>query len=162
LHLLNSDRRNKLKLISAGVKLFKQNKAKDEEGVSNSQYRICQDGLQYIIPFITKRLYLCDLEFFINILTNSEIKIADIKDEELLNYLSSLTSGCIIFIAVKNKKSISEISKMSYNEYTAYLKENYLDSICGFKSAFRLISQISKDHQHVFNLKYNIPEKTKK
>lgn len=73
---------------------------------------------------------------------------------QLKEHLSLLKSGCVILIASK-----SEIDYKIINDdklFMEFLKENYIDSLCCYTSAVRLSSMINEEHQHVFNLKYNI------
>lgn len=159
LNLFNSDKRNQFKLISAGVKLFSLNKSKKEDGTVYCRYRVCQDGLVYLIPFMTRRIYFVDESFFIKVLKQPDIKQADIDDVEFKNYLEKLDSGCVVLVSVKVKPEREDIENIEYNKYLAYLRENYIDSICCYKSEVRICTQISKEHQHVFNLKYGLEQK---
>ena len=154
LNVLNSDKRNQLKLITFGVKIFALNKRKVDEDFC--QYRLCQDGLIYLIPFITKRIFFCDQDFLIKILKEVDIKITDLEDIEMRENLEKTTTGCIILVNVKNKPQYSDITKYDYDNYITYLRDNYVDSLCCYVSSYRVSSMINKEHQFVFNLKYNI------
>lgn len=156
-HLIASDTRNKLKLINQGVKLFVHNKKKNlDNNPDYCEYRICQDGLMYAIPFMTRRVFFCQEPTFVKLLKEAEIKLEDLPDQELRVQLSSASSGCIVLICVKNKPDF----QLGYEEkyYIPYLKENYVESLCCYTSAVRITSMINKEHQHVFNLKFNIQD----
>lgn len=157
--LLSSDKRNQLKLISVGVKLFSNNKAKCDDLSNFCRYRICQDGMMYLIPFMTKRIFFCTEEFFIRILKEVDIKHNTIEDEKLRENLHSLKSGCVVLVCLKNKIEDFSPSKYPYEEYLKILRENFSDALCCYNSAVRVSSMINKEHQHVFNLKYNIDVK---
>jgi multisite-specific tRNA:(cytosine-C5)-methyltransferase len=157
LHLMKSDRRNQLKLINLGVKLFSLNKRKiPEEGDTDfCKFRICQDGLIYLLPFMSKRIYFCDDEnLFIKLIKVVDLIKEEIEDIELRNQLNEVKSGCIVFVLV-NKKPDSGVKFFS-DEYYQYLKENYKDAVTCYISAVRLSTMINKEHQHVFNLKFKI------
>lgn len=154
LNVLNSDKRNRFKVINFGVKLFSLNKKKVDQ--EYCQYRICQDGLQYILPFVTKRIFFCHENLFVKLLKLSEMKITEINDPVLQESMTGLSHGCIILISVKDKPKMTDVSKMEYSEYNEYLRSNYIDSICCYVSAYRLATMINKEHQFVFNLKYEI------
>ena len=42
------------------------------------------------------------------------------------------------------------------NGYLQFLRENFIDAICCYTSAVRLSTMLNEDHQHVYNLKYDI------
>ena len=157
LHLYRSDRRNQIKLINLGVKVFSLNKRKnpDEENVDYCKYRICQDGLINLLPFMSKRIYFCDdRNIFVKLITKVDIKKEEIDDLDLRNQLDQIKSGCVVIVFVTKKPS-NDVKFFS-EEYYQYLKENYNDAITCYISAVRLSTMINKEHQHVFNLKFKI------
>lgn len=157
LHIVKSDRRNQLKLINLGVKLFSLNKRKnpDEENTDYCKFRICQDGLIYLLPFMSKRIYFCDdKSLFIKLIKEVDIKKEDIMDMELRDQLDQIKSGCVVMAFVNKKPDAS--MKFFTPEYYQYLKENYNDAVTCYISAVRLSTMINKEHQHVFNLKFKI------
>jgi multisite-specific tRNA:(cytosine-C5)-methyltransferase len=154
LNVLNADKRNKFKIINFGVKLFSLNKKKVDQ--EYCQYRICQDGLPFILPFITKRIFFCHENLFVRLLKQSDMKKNEINDPVLQESLAELSYGCIILVSVKDKPKISDVTKMSCDDYNEYLRNNYLDSLCCYISAIRIATMINKEHQFVFNLKYEI------
>lgn len=157
LHLYRSDRRNQIKFINLGVKVFNLNKRKnpDEEDADYCKYRICQDGLIYLLPFMSKRIYFCDdRNIFVKLITKVDLKKDEIDDLELRNQLDQIKSGCVVIVLV-NKKPSNDVKFFS-EEYYKYLKENYDDAITCYISAVRLSTMINKEHQHVFNLKFKI------
>jgi len=54
---------------------------------------------------------------------------------------------------LKKKPSINE-TEGSY--YEKYLKDNFIDAICCHNATTRISTMINKEHQHIFELKYNI------
>ena len=157
LHLIKSDRRNQLKLINLGVKLFSMNKRKipEEDDTDFCKFRICQDGLIYLLPFMSKRIYFCDdKNLFIKLIKVVDLKKEEIEDIELRNQLNEVKSGCIVLVLVNNKPDSGV--KFFSDEYYQYLKENYSDAVTCYISAVRLSTMINKEHQHVFNLKFKI------
>jgi 16S rRNA C967 or C1407 C5-methylase (RsmB/RsmF family) len=158
--LLINDWRNQLKVINVGVKLFSGNKKKVEGPEDeHCKYRICQDGLVYILPFMEKRIFFCSLEFFIRMLKQKDIRHDDIKeDSDLYKRLHATKSGCVVLVAVKSKPGIIEDDFTQKESYLPFLKENYLDSMTCYNSAVRISPMISKEHQHTFSLKYNLEQ----
>ena len=152
-NLLQLDKQQKLFIQNAGVKLFKANKQKDENAVNFCLYRVCQDGLMYLLPFMHKRIFFVDEKFFVGVLKKKEIKHDDIEDEEVKNNLKEIGSGCIVLVNVKNKPN--ENDKESKN-YEQYLKNNFIDAFCCHNATTRLTTMINKEHQHIFELKYKI------
>lgn len=159
-HLINSDKRNQLKLINMGVKLFSSNKKKSqEENVDYCKYRICQDGLMYVLPFMTKRIFFCKVDFFVKLLKEVDVKQEDVDDVELRESLAAVKSGCVVIMCVKEKPDFEKIKENFQTKYLEYLRENYVDAICGYTSPVKVSTMINKEHQHVFNLKFNITQK---
>lgn len=167
--LLKDDSKNLLKLINVGVKLFAANKkyVKSTEPIEiteeeQGRYRICQDGLFNIIPFMGKRIYFTTNEFLIQLLKETDIRHDDIQNEQLREKLHSLKSGCVIIVSLKETDSNFEellkdpLTEANHPKYSNYIRNNFIDAICCFNSAVRLSTMISAEHQHVFNLKYNI------
>jgi 16S rRNA C967 or C1407 C5-methylase (RsmB/RsmF family) len=151
--LLSADKRNQLKLCNVGVKLFSHNKKKfQDEKEEYCKYRICQDGLIYAIPFMTKRVFFTNQETFVKLLKESEIKYDDLPDQELRKQFFQNTSGCIVLILVKEKPQCG----FDEGNYIPYLKENFVDALCCYISAVRITTMINKEHQHVFSQKFNI------
>lgn len=152
--LLKGDKRNQLDLQNAGVKLFKKNKQKGDSQ-DFCHFRICQDGLMYLIPYMHKRLFYVDKETFVEILTKKELIFDNIKDEDLKTSLKETTPGCVIFVHVKEKP------KNKNSTDNIYLKENFIDAICCFNANVKVTTMINKEHEHVFDLKYNINQLNK-
>lgn len=161
-NLLKSDCRNQLKIMNVGVKLFSINKKTlDSTGQETCLYRVCQDGLIYIIPFMRKRVFYCGKNLLTKIIKSVDLRHADIEDIELKGILDNLPSGCVVLISLKDydnnlKVSQGEVQEMTYTNYLEFLKEKYEDSLCCYNSAVRISTMINKEHQHVFNLKYDL------
>ena len=151
--LLKLDKKQKLFIQNAGVKLFKMNKQKDENAVNFCLYRVCQDGLMYLLPFMHKRIFYIKEKLFVDILKKKEIKHDDIEDEELKKNLKEIGAGCVVLVNIKNKPNDNEKDGMNYDKY---IKENFIDAICCHNANTRLTTMINKEHQHIFELKYNI------
>ena len=151
--LLRLDKKQKLFIQNAGVKLFKMNKQKDENAVNFCLYRVCQDGLMYLLPFMHKRIFYIKEKLFVDILKLKEIKHDDIEDEELKKNLKEIGAGCVVLVNVKNKPSDNEKEGINYDKY---IKDNFIDAICCHNANTRLTTMINKEHQHIFELKYNI------
>ena len=159
INLLKLDKDKKLIIENAGVKLFKANKQKDENAINFCLYRICQDGLLYLLPFMHKRIFFVKEKFFIEILSKKEIKHEDIIDEELKKELKELKPGCIVLVNVKEKPKENELKYGNIKEkeeYNIYLKKNYIDAFCCHNAVTRITTMINKEHQHIFELKYKI------
>ena len=99
-----------------------------------------------------KRLFYVDKEIFVEILTKKELNYNEIKDEQLKNSLKETKPGCVIFVHVTKKPD--NIDKVDNN----YLIENFIDAICCFNANVKVTTMINKEHEHVFNLKYNITQ----
>ena len=158
-NLLKLDVNQKLKIENAGVKLFKANKQKNEKAIDFCLYRICQDGLMYLLPFIHRRIYYVGEKLFKEILDKKEIKHDDISDEEIKIKLKEEKPGSIVVVNVKCKPKENELkwgNEKENEEYNNYLRNNYIDAICCHNAVSRITTMINKEHQHIFELKYKI------
>ena len=155
MNLLRLDKKQKLFVQNAGVKLFKANKQKDENAINFCLYRVCQDGLMYLLPFMHKRIFCIKEKFFVDILKKKEIKHDDIDEEEkeLKIKLKEIGPGCVVLVNTKNRQKENEKEGTNYDKY---IKENFIDAICCHNANTRITTMINKEHQHIFELKYNI------
>ena len=154
MNLLRLDKKQKLFVQNAGVKLFKANKQKDENAINFCLYRVCQDGLMYLLPFMHKRIFCIKEKFFVDILKKKEIKHDDIDGEEDLKIkLKEIGPGCVVLVNTKNKQKDNEKEGPNYEKY---IKDNFIDAICCHNANTRITTMINKEHQHIFELKYNI------
>lgn len=94
-----------LNIVNMGVTLFHRNSSKYS---SNSEciFRISQDGLLNLIPYMSKRLIwaptLADFKYF---LMNRNVETNDIQNQELKANISNLTTGCFV-LAVRVPKHV--------------------------------------------------------
>ena len=76
LNFLRADKRNQMTLIACGIRLFSYNKFKSVENSENfCKYRICQDGLNYLIPYMTKRIFYVENNFIIKLFKNKDLRV---------------------------------------------------------------------------------------
>ena len=157
--LLELDKDKKLIIENAGVKLFKANKQKNENLTDFCLYRICQDGMMYVLPFMHKRIYFVEEKFFAELLSKKEIKHDDIYDNDLKIKLKEDKPGSIVLVNVKCKPTENELKWGNEKEkevYNNYLRNNFIDAICCHNAVSRITTMINKEHQHIFELKYKI------
>ena len=139
-NLLDLDKKQKLFIKNAGIKLFKANKKKNENTTNFCFYRVCQDGLMYLLPFMHKRIILVNEIFFKEILRKKDIKHEDITDEDLKGYLKEIGNGCVVLV---NAKQISNKNKKEDENYNNYLKNNFIDAICCHNAETRIILMVN-------------------
>jgi hypothetical protein len=92
-----------LTIINMGVSLFHRNSSKFS---SNTEciFRISQDGLLNLIPYMSKRLvYAPNLETFKYFLMHKNIDVEDVPNPELKKQIDDLSTGCFI-LAIKLPK----------------------------------------------------------
>lgn len=85
-----------LNTINMGVQLFLRNSSKFG---SNSEciFRISQDGILNVIPYMTKRLIYTEKEDeFKQFLLGKNIDIDEIKGQKVKEEISNLTTGCFV------------------------------------------------------------------
>ena len=96
-----------LNIINMGVSLFHRNSSKYS---SNSEciFRISQDGLLNLIPYMSKRLvFVSKIDQFKYFLMNKNIEVDTIEWEGLKKDIDDMTTGCFI-LAVKLQETLVE------------------------------------------------------
>ena len=85
-----------LNIINMGVPVFLRNKSKFS---SNSEciFRISQDGLLNLIPYMTKRLiYAPDLDSFKYFLMHKDIETSSVPGAKLRSEIENFSTGCFV------------------------------------------------------------------
>lgn len=151
---IKSDVKQKLKIITVGVRMFEQTRSTLKEDMT-CLYRVCQSGVSYLLPYMNKRICYVDISFFILLLKTGSMRTDLIKEcnnelYEVLDKMSDESIGSMVVVCVKNKLS-------NYNREE--LEINYLDVLCCYLSKTSLTFQISQEFQHMFSIKYGIEVK---
>lgn len=83
-----------------GSKIF----AKNKDGFTDNAclFRICQDSINIVFPFMSKRKVCVELEDFKFILLKKNLKHEELANENLVAELKELGSGSIVLIYEKN------------------------------------------------------------
>ena len=94
---LYGDKKSQLMMISAGVEAFVRNTSK----FSNTEciFRISQDGVYHIYPFMTKRVVKVGLDLFKRIVKEEKVELSEVKDEVLDGFLETISMGCFVMVA---------------------------------------------------------------
>ena len=97
---------HQLNIINMGVVLFNRNQSK----YNNIEciFRIDQDGVLNLIPYMTKRLiWTTKEESFKQVLMNKTLEVKDIADPEMKQQIDLLSNGCFI-LSLRHKGSQNE------------------------------------------------------
>eukprot|EP00889_Picochlorum_renovo_P002978 jgi/Picre1/30008/NNA_005384.t1 len=73
--LLQMDAKESLKVVFCGLKIFERHEGRD--GMINCIYRICQEGLHSILPYITKQIIYPSIEEFIGLLRDKTVDLPE-------------------------------------------------------------------------------------
>eukprot|EP00825_Cyclidium_porcatum_P023005 TRINITY_DN252_c0_g1_i7.p2 TRINITY_DN252_c0_g1~~TRINITY_DN252_c0_g1_i7.p2 ORF type:complete len:143 (-),score=36.00 TRINITY_DN252_c0_g1_i7:135-563(-) len=93
-----------------------------------SPYRICQDSIQLLQPFMTKRKIQCSLEDIKIILSKKNVKYEELKSEELQKQLKTLGFGTIC-ICFEQNKQIEAIVCHNFHQSIAHMcSREYVNS----------------------------------
>lgn len=81
---LHSDAKKELKIISTGCTVFVRNQGKNSANVE-CIYRVCQDGIRFLLPWLSSRIMLTDCaETFKRLIMHRyHDQDTDLKDKEL-------------------------------------------------------------------------------
>ena len=91
---LYADHGKQVNYVTLGVLLFLRNVSK----FSNTEciYRIAHDGVENVLPFMTKRCFSCDIALFKTLVVDTQVKVSEIESEELRKELEKLSIGCFV------------------------------------------------------------------
>ena len=92
--ILNYDSKQNLNKINLGSKAFVRNK----EGFSKNycRYRICQDSIGALFPFLNKRKLACSLEDFKFVLSKKNFRHDEVTNENFRNSLKGISEGSFV------------------------------------------------------------------
>ncbi len=92
--ILEYDSKQVLNKVNLGSKAFARNK----EGFSKNfcRYRICQDSIGALFPFISKRKLACSLEDFKFILSKKNFRHEEVPNENLRKCLKEIPEGSFV------------------------------------------------------------------
>ena len=121
-----------------GVKVMHKNR---EQFLDNKHpYRLCQDSLSSILPYINKRQIQCSAADMLFMIQNMNILLADLPSEDLKQKIKEGGKGCFILYAendgpIKDRESLSclchgnSVTVMVSAELCESLKLRYLDVV---------------------------------
>ena len=136
--LLYADQSMQLNFVSAGAEAFIRNSSKNSSG-TEWIYRISQDGVYHIYPFMTKRIIKVDIDIFLSILNTNKLLIEEIWDSEFKNKIKSLSQGWFVII-----------TQIAENKEEALVLHRHFDQINTMVSElnlFKLRTCLNKDKE---------------
>ncbi|KAJ3676926.1 hypothetical protein LUZ60_002650 [Juncus effusus] len=92
---LNLQVGQRLKITSLGLKIFERQTVKD---ACSCAYRISSEGLQLLLPYITKQILYSSSPDFEHLLKYRVVKFADFVDVALGEQASALLPGCCVVV----------------------------------------------------------------
>lgn len=100
--LLYADQDKALNIIAGGAETFIRNSSK-KYGGTECIYRISQNGIYHVYPFMTKRIFHTDLKTFLFFLNKVKIPITEIENEEFKAQVDKLSCGCFVLVTKINE-----------------------------------------------------------
>ena len=128
-NLLDLGGRSVLTIVNLGVKMFELDKMTKNDG---RLFRVCQDGIRVLLPFMSKLKYFTDLETFKFILEKETVDYRDIPD----------------------KKLVEDIEKSEDNLVVCYDDGKVVEPLCCRKRNYALIMMISKEDLYRLRLHF--------
>uniref|UniRef100_A0A7S3J873 SAM-dependent MTase RsmB/NOP-type domain-containing protein n=1 Tax=Euplotes harpa TaxID=151035 RepID=A0A7S3J873_9SPIT len=101
--VLYADQNKQLSLIAAGAEAFIRNTSKTYSG-TECIFRISQNGVNHIYPFMTKRLVYTDLETFLLVVNKKRIELKDLPEGDFKDKVTSLSCGCFVCVTKVNEE----------------------------------------------------------
>lgn len=121
-----------------GVKAFHRNR---EVFLNNEcRYRMCQDSVSALFPFITKRKVPCSASDLIYMINNQNVKSINLPSEDLKKKVDQVGKGCFLLFCendfpIQNMECLvclshgPSVSVMTSAELIESLKLRYLDIV---------------------------------
>lgn len=129
--------KHEMNLINLGVQVFQRNTSKSPAG--ECIYRVVQDGLIHMVPFMTKRLVRTkNFGLFKMMIMNryNPVTLEHLGDEDFFKAADNLTTGCFVFVlelpdghieAIPMHRFQSSLSTMIGKESAHSLQMRYLE-----------------------------------
>ena len=92
-----SDRDERLKIVTAGIKVLERMANKGKGAKADEDYRLVQDGIQAIVPHITTRKIRVACQDFCNLLGGGLVSLSTLHPDTL-KALGGLQSGALICV----------------------------------------------------------------
>ena len=100
--MLYGDQEKQLSLVAAGAETFIRNTSKTYGG-TECIFRISQNGVYHVYPFMTKRIIRIDLDIFLLLLNKKKIEFSDIPESDFKDKVKALTWGCFVVVTQVNE-----------------------------------------------------------
>ena len=146
--LINNDSRNQLKIINSGVKIFERQKVKNEDESTFCHYRICQDGVNYVVPYMSKSLVFVSEEAFVYCLKKENLNLAKIENEELKSQLEVTKPGSVVICHVTDVDKVRQRGKVLAGEL--------VEAVTSHLTQSSISLMLSKEHKQQLSLRYDI------
>lgn len=99
---LYADQEKQITIVAGGAETFLRNSNKNFGGLE-CIYRISQNGVYHIYPFMTKRIFNIDLETFKFFLYNRKIEVTEIAESPFKDDMLNLSCGCFVVVTKINE-----------------------------------------------------------
>ncbi|KAL6066432.1 tRNA (cytosine(34)-C(5))-methyltransferase [Balamuthia mandrillaris] len=90
----------KLQIVNTGVRVLSKHARKKDERPKEQIYRLTQEGLPYIFPFITKRVIAVTLEDCWALLTSEKVPFSDLSDTTASALREIGFGGCVFTVKI--------------------------------------------------------------
>ncbi|KAI8103000.1 hypothetical protein M9434_005788 [Picochlorum sp. BPE23] len=134
--LLQMDAKESLKVVFCGLKIFERHEGRD--GMINCIYRICQEGLHSILPYMTKQILYPSIEEFIGLLRDKTVDLPESYktespgDDDSKPQTEPMQTGerkAPRRIQFSSKQALEDISKVQMGSCVALLQDDYLKEL---------------------------------
>ena len=103
---LDADTLNKIKLVNMGCKVFE--KGKESFSGHECLYRLSQEGIHFILPYMKNRKIKVSLKFFKSVISIHSLVHDEIKDEQVKEHIKKMSQGsfCIYIDEIIDGKRV--------------------------------------------------------
>uniref|UniRef100_T1IHK3 tRNA (cytosine(34)-C(5))-methyltransferase n=1 Tax=Strigamia maritima TaxID=126957 RepID=T1IHK3_STRMM len=130
-----TNNQDRIKVVNTGVKIFCRN---DSKGITSCSFRVTQEGLQTVLPFINSRRVNISKDDLI-LLLSSDFPFNNKMSPETRQHLATLETGCIILLYQLENKNSND--------------ESLTIALCGWKGATSTRAYVPKgDRIHYLQL----------
>lgn len=133
--LLQMDAKENLKAVFCGLKIFERQDGRD--GLITCVYRICQEGLHVILPYITKQIVYPSIEEFVGLLRDKTVDLPEScriesPEEDSKPQTESMQTEerkAPRRMQFASKRALESISQIQMGSCVALLHDDYLKEL---------------------------------
>lgn len=126
---LYADQSKQINLIAGGAETFLRNSSKSYSGV-DCIFRISQDGVNHVYPFMTKRIFYIPKEEFMYLINNKRIELEHMPDSDFKQAIDKLSCGCfVVVVKLEDEQEVALVMHRHFKHINSMISDLNLHKI---------------------------------